>query len=235
MVAASNWHALATWSAARFDLPHDRLQLVLDIGSTTTDIVPLREGKVASLALTDRQRMECGQLVYTGIGRTAVAAILQQVEFESGWCPLVAETFATSDDAYLVLRLSPEVPSDQATADGRPRTIRCAGARLARMIGEDLDRLAWRDIERLAEAVIDRQAVQIAEAITRNFDDLNELPASPRILVSGHGRALAQRVLPRLPFPVNSIWLDTLVSPSAARCAPAHAVAWLLSNYLKSE
>jgi (4-(4-[2-(gamma-L-glutamylamino)ethyl]phenoxymethyl)furan-2-yl)methanamine synthase len=54
-VAASNWHALATWIGT---LPEHPVNLVLDIGSTTVDIIPMRndsEGpSPATKARTDR-------------------------------------------------------------------------------------------------------------------------------------------------------------------------------------
>ncbi|MCA9133469.1 MAG: hypothetical protein KDA45_09955 [Planctomycetales bacterium] len=228
-VAASNWHALASWIGQSPVCADWAPQLVVDIGSTTVDVIPLARGCVATAARTDRDRLQLGQLVYTGVGRTSVAAILAEVMLEGRPCPLVAERFATSDDAYLVLGLSQEDAGDHDTADGRARTVPCAQARLARMVAEDAQRLAPAAIASIAQQIVDSQARRVAQAIVANAGI--EGDGRPLVvLVSGHGRALAQLLPQHLPFPVHLLWLDERLSSEAARCAPAQAVAWLLSK-----
>ena len=84
-IAAANWHALATF-ACRFT--ENAPALLIDIGSTTTDIIPLVNGKAAPKERTDTGRMRSGELVYTGASRTPICAVLS-----SG---VAAELFATS-------------------------------------------------------------------------------------------------------------------------------------------
>jgi (4-(4-[2-(gamma-L-glutamylamino)ethyl]phenoxymethyl)furan-2-yl)methanamine synthase len=229
-VAASNWHALATWIGS---LPEHPVDLVLDIGSTTVDIIPMRAdadgtSSPATSAKTDRDRLELGQLVYTGLERTPVAAIVRDVVLGGRRCPVMAERFATSDDCYLALGLTHESPDDCDTADNCSRTLANAHARLARMIGEDSETLELAAALEIAAQVIDAQASQVAAAITRN------LPRSTaNITVVGHGRSLATRALAKLTEHVPTVtWLADQLSPAAARCAPALAVANLLASRL---
>lgn len=230
-VAASNWYALATWIGTLTPQPVD---LVLDIGSTTVDIIPMQlhgdgTSRPATHARTDRRRLELGQLVYTGLERTPVAAIVREVTIEGQCCPVMAERFATSDDCYLLLGLTAESPHDDDTADNRPRTMANAHARLARMVGEDCETLSIEATRQIADQVIDAQAVQVAEAIARN------LPRGAKnITVVGHGRALAVRAVEKLTQQVPTVsWLADQLSPAAARCAPALAVANLLAAELR--
>lgn len=251
-VAASNWHALANW-AHRSPIARGTaagapqvLQAVIDVGSTTVDIIPLDSDGVATTAQTDRQRLQLGQLVYTGMQRTPVAAMLQSVLLHDVTCPVMAERFATSDDAYLSLGLVPEVPEDHDTADGQPRTMACARARLARMIGEDSETLAVADIESIARQVVEAQVVQVSDAVARNVElqqltavapsSPSSLPlAQPALLISGHGRPLIDRVAQRLGIDCGRLlWLDELISPAAARVGPALAVAWLYEHQRRS-
>ncbi len=229
-VAASNWHALATWIGSSIAPSSD---LVLDIGSTTVDIIPLHQpdddlAYPATQARTDRDRLGLGQLVYTGLERTPVAAIVREVSLEGNECPIMAERFATSDDCYVVLGLTPESPNDFDTADNRSRTISNAHARLARMVGEDAETLTLEVTKQIAQEVIDAQASQIASAMMRN------LPMRPaRIVVVGHGRPLAQLALAKLAYPPSQVtWLADHWSPAIARSAPAFAVARLLHDAL---
>jgi uncharacterized hydantoinase/oxoprolinase family protein len=141
----------------------------------------------------------------------------------------MAERFATSDDCYVVLGLIPESPGDCDTADNRPRTKTNAHARLARMIGEDSERLTIEASQQIADQVIDAQATQVAEAIARN---LHRSPAN--ITCVGHGRPLAERAIAKLTQPPPTVtWLADQMSPAAARCAPALAVANLLATHLR--
>ena len=119
--AASNWLALATF-AGRF-APRGHAML-LDVGSTTSDLIPLRDGVPIPAARTDLDRLRSGELVYTGVSRTPVCAVLGE--------SVAAEWFATTLDVYLLLGDIAEDADDRRTADGRPATREHAHARLAR-------------------------------------------------------------------------------------------------------
>jgi probable H4MPT-linked C1 transfer pathway protein len=193
--------------------------------------LPVCDRRLATQAKTDRDRLQQQQLVYTGVQRTAVASILSRVSVAGQPCPLVAETFATSDDAYLVLGLTEESATDCNTADGRPRTLACARARLSRMIGEDFERLSDKIVHSMAQQIVDAQAELVAAAIIRNCQQVTTDRAC-HILVAGHGAALLREAVARLPFATHTTWLSELVSADAARSAPAVAVAWLLAHHL---
>ena len=53
-MASANWHALATF-AVRYALTHGGL--LIDIGSTTTDIISIERGQVIAAGLTDPDRL----------------------------------------------------------------------------------------------------------------------------------------------------------------------------------
>ena len=67
-VAAANWVASALAVAA---LHPDAL--LLDVGSTTADVIPIADGRVAADGRTDLDRLLAGELVYTGALRTNLA------------------------------------------------------------------------------------------------------------------------------------------------------------------
>src|SRR5258708_22250709 len=73
-VAAANWSATATFVARE----HPDA-LLIDIGTTTTDIIPIVGGIVAAKGRTDPERLASGELVYTGALRTPVEAIAGHV------------------------------------------------------------------------------------------------------------------------------------------------------------
>ncbi|MBX3422623.1 MAG: hypothetical protein KF752_13805 [Pirellulaceae bacterium] len=240
-VAASNWHALAAWCLQESAWGSDEWSTIVDIGSTTVDIIPLAHRQIATAARTDRQRMQLGQLVYTGMQRTPIHAIVGQLDIEGRSCPVMAERFATIDDVNLILGAAQQDSNDCDTADGRPRTRTYALARLARMVGEDTETLAEPTIVSLATQIAAAQARQVGQALIRNLSTTElgsnsqlpfDAPVRPQVLVSGHGRPLIERLKNMTELePVRFVYLDQFVSPAAARCAPALAVAALWKQH----
>jgi probable H4MPT-linked C1 transfer pathway protein len=76
MVAAANWPATA-WLVAR----KIRDTILIDTGSTTTDIIPIRNGRIAAVGKTDPQRLVSGELVFTGALRTPISAIVRTLKY----------------------------------------------------------------------------------------------------------------------------------------------------------
>src|SRR5205085_469250 len=94
-VAAANWMASATLVART--VPD---ALFIDVGSTTTDIIPIAGGEVAAAGRTDPARLRSGELVYTGCLRTPVCAIVRSVPQSGGRTRVASERFAIAADVY---------------------------------------------------------------------------------------------------------------------------------------
>lgn len=222
LAAASNWHALAAF-AARY--VQGRPAVLLDIGSTTCDIVPIIDGRPAARGTDDAQRLLAGELVYTGVERSPVCAVVRELPYGGGECPVAQELFATTRDAYLILQGLPEAPNDHNTADGRPATRAAARARLARMVCADTDTFSDEDAWIAADAIAATQAEHVARALDR----VAQLMANPPevLVISGHGDALVDRVLDARGTSTPIVSLAELAGPLVARCGPAHALATL--------
>src|SRR5262249_20949793 len=94
-VAAGNWMAAAMGVArAHPDAPG------IDVGSTTTDIIPIAAGRVVAVGRTDPARLRSGELVYTGCLRTPICAIVRTVPLGDRMCRVAAEHFAIAADAH---------------------------------------------------------------------------------------------------------------------------------------
>ncbi len=215
-VAAANWHATATW-ASRFAKSGGAL--LIDAGSTTTDIIPIWNGRPVPTGLTDPERLKSGELVYTGARRTPVCALLPD--------EVMAELFATSLDVYLLLGRVPEAPADHDTADGRPATQAFAHARLARMLGGDPEMTPRAETARLAELAAARQTAMIRAAAVRVAARLPEPPSA--LVTAGSGEhlidgAIASDIsLSRL----ERISLSSVLRPPISHAICAYSVAIL--------
>ncbi|MFG0262184.1 MAG: hydantoinase/oxoprolinase family protein [Novipirellula sp. JB048] len=220
-LAAANWHALASFVGR--EVCGDAL--LIDVGSTTTDLVPIRCGGVTTQAMTDHDRLGEGSLAYVGCQRTPVAALCTSLRYQNQSIPVMKEVFATIDDARVVLGLVAESATDLQTADGRPRTKPFALNRLARMIGLDRRRVSVPQARDMAAQVLQAAQQTIADSIDRVRQTHSFQP--PAYVICGHGNDLL-----RLPDDVESISLAERLGPEISRSAPSYAVAMQLRHFL---
>lgn len=220
LAAASNWHALAQYACRFCD---NRSGLLIDIGSTTCDLVPLVAEKPAPAGRTDPERLVAGELVYTGIERSPLCAIVRHLPWKGKRCPVAQELFATTADVYLLLGRLPEDANRTDTADGWPRTKPHAHARLARTICADTTMFSLEEAALAAETVRDVQLSQLETAV-RNV--LGRMPIPPAtVVLGGHGEFLARELLDRLEMRAEVISLNEQLGAEVSRCGPAHALA----------
>ena len=226
-IASANWQATAAVLAPRLGNA-----LLLDIGSTTTDAIALRDGRVAARGSDDARRLATGELVYQGVVRTPLCALAARVPFEGEQVNVMNEFFATTADVYRTTgELDPAHDQDAAADDqgkDRPATFR----RLARMIGHDArDRpdaawqalaLAWRALQ---VADIEGEAARVAAAA--------DLAVDAPVVGAGCGAFLAADIARRTGRPFVRFSESMAPGSDAALagwvdvCAPAVAVAAL--------
>ena len=231
-VAAANWHALATW-CGRF-APNGHCLLV-DIGTTTTDVIPLRDGQPVPLGLTDLARLQSGELSYSGARRTPLCAIANSVPFREGYCSLASELFATSLDVYLLTGEIKDDELDLETANGKPATRDHAWDRIARMLCCDRDEVSINEAVHVARFLADVQRQRLAGSLERVVQRLG--PTCETVIISGSGTFLARRLVweNRKTQDAKLIVLSDQCSPAVAESACAYAVAQLATQHLKSQ
>lgn len=215
-IASANWHASASLLAN-----NTADALLIDIGSTTTDIVAIEAGRVADVGLTDAARMQHDTLVYTGVVRTPVMAVAQKLMVNGVETNVAAEYFATMADVYrLTGELRPE--ADMAdTADGQEKTVQASAKRLARMVGYDVEDQPMACWQQFAQHCREKQMEQIQLAA------MKQVKKDITIVGAGAGAFLAQAIALRLNKPY--VALSELFQPEVdlAVCLPAYAVAKL--------
>ena len=226
-VASANWHALATLAGQW--CPRG-VGLLIDIGSTTTDLIPLLDGRPHARGKTDPTRMREGELLYTGVRRTPIMAVLPPGS-------VAAEHFATMHDAYLLTGDLAEDAADCDTADGRPATKAFAHARLSRMLCGDPEVTTVEETLRLAGTARERQSGLISHAVALQVGQMRSLriqsldPAREVVVTCGSGEFQAVNALRALhQFPAEHVSVTRQFGPELAACAPAYAVAVLATE-----
>ncbi len=225
-IASANW--LAT---AYFVVQKQKHGLLIDIGSTTSDMLLLHDKTVLVQGFTDYQRLVSGELIYTGIIRTAVMAVAQQAVFNNQPQGLMAEYFATMADVYRVTGELQEAHDHTPTPDGAEKSVLASARRLSRLTGYDFraeDMALWRQFA----IELRSQQLRLLEAGVVRQLKRSLLPPQSCFIGAGVGRFLVQALAQRLGYAyLDFDELITLRSPpqhlSAADCAPAVAVACL--------
>jgi (4-(4-[2-(gamma-L-glutamylamino)ethyl]phenoxymethyl)furan-2-yl)methanamine synthase len=226
-IASANWHACASLVARK-----KTNALLIDLGSTTTDIIPIAGGKVVARGYSDAQRLAAGELVYTGLVRGFVMATTNRAPLHGVWTPLVNENFATMADVHRVLGTLPRGVDLMSTADGREKTVAASRARLARMLGADAADETDETWTSIAQWFAESQLRAIADAAMLVMSSGALRPPVP-IIAAGIGVAPIAEVARRLGYPYATFDECLDVAPelrtAACQCAPAAALAALFS------
>ena len=230
-IASLNWLASASLAARS-----GQTGLFVDTGSTTTDILLIQAGQLQVQGYSDYQRLVSGELLYTGVIRSAVMAIAQQAEFNGQTMGLMAEYFATMADVYRVSGDLHEAHDQADTADGAEKTPQASARRLSRLTGYEFKPDDWLLWQAFADTLKNRQKALIWEACAKQLQRLDG-PAPVVLIGAGVGRFL----LRELAAEQGMAYLDfnELVGNAATQaaemdagdCAPAVAVAYLGSGF----
>jgi probable H4MPT-linked C1 transfer pathway protein len=223
LVAASNWSATAHWVARTVPTC-----VLIDIGTTSADLIPIIDGSVTAEGHTDPERLLSGELVYSGALRTPAEAVTPLVPLWGGQAGVSADGFALIGDAHL---WRGHLSSDDYTCrppDGRPATKGFAGERLARMVCADRDMLDDSAIDNIAAALAEAQRDTLVGALARIH---RRWPVIEIAVVTGLGEFIAEAAARAAGLATVS--LADQLGP-ASRTAPAAAVAWLLAGWLES-
>src|SRR5439155_1691987 len=161
--------------------------LLVDVGSTTTDIIPIQGGAPMARGRTDIERLQTGELVYSGALRTPVEAIAPTVPVRGRPTGVSAEGFALAGDVHVWRGELAPADYSVATPDGRPTTKEFAGERLARVVCADREMLDETDIGVIADALWDAQVTRIGQGLERVRA---RQPALARVVVTGLGEFL---------------------------------------------
>ena len=230
-VAAANWAATG-WLIAKYI----ENCVVIDVGSTTTSIIPIVNSRVTAQGKTDLEKLICGELVYTGSLRTNVATIVQSIPMRNGVANVSSELFALSGDMHLILCNISEKDYTSETADGRGKTLAEASARLARVICADTEMLSQQEIVDVAKYVYSKQIIQVAESLTKvYFYVKSRVLRKVPVVVTGVGKNFLARKAAEILKVDAIVDLASFVQSEAVLATPAFGVALMTAVKLAGD
>lgn len=218
-VASANWSATAKWVSR-----HVARCLVVDIGSTTTDILPVKNGTPAVKGKTDLERLVTGELLYTGCLRTPVSAVSPTLKIRGVSVAVCPEYFAVMGDAHLYLGETSAKDYTIPTPDNGAKTKRGAALRLARVVLSSPEELGGGEVRSIARQVVEAQVDSISNAMRRVMKS-EKLDDAPVVLI-GPGRIYRKHLSARL----KNRFIATVGGQPVERIDPAACCAALLRD-----
>jgi probable H4MPT-linked C1 transfer pathway protein len=219
-VASANFLATARAIAVR-----QPRSLLIDMGSTTTDILACDRPQ----GLTDAERLQTGELVYTGLTRTPVPSVATRAPLAGEWQGLARDAFATMADVRRILGTLPDDVDHHATTDGKGKSVAESLARLARGFGRDPQMRHLATWQASAAYIAERQLRSIHDGVLQVASRPGLTIAS--VVTAGIGAPATSAIATRMELP--AVDFGTLIDAPAehrlwaTRCAPAVAVALL--------
>lgn len=229
-VASANWVATG-WMISQVK----RNCIVVDVGSTTTSIIPVVNGKIAAKGRTDLGKLQNGELVYSGSLRTNIATIVDAIPVRGNMTRVSSELFSQSGDVHLLLGNISEGAYNVETCDGRGKTRMEAAARLARVVCADTDMLSEQDIVEMAKFVYDKQIEQIAGGLKQVGERIKHKLPEKTVVVTGLGRKfLARKAAEKAGF-ADIVDMKELLGDDAAVVSSSVGVALMVASSLEGK
>jgi probable H4MPT-linked C1 transfer pathway protein len=230
-VAAANWAATG-WLVAQLI----KTCIIVDVGSTTTSIIPIVNGQITATGKNDLEKLVAGELVYSGVLRTNVATIVNSVPIGDQTARVSSELFAHSGDVHLILNNISEEEYTTETADSRGKTKSEALARLARLVCADSEMLTEGEIIQIAKYVYKKHVKQIAEGLSQVHSRLKSLVDTDiPVVVTGLGKDFLGKTAAESLGVDEIVDLERLVPKDAVRASPAAGVALMTASRLEGE
>jgi probable H4MPT-linked C1 transfer pathway protein len=226
-VASANWAATG-WLVAQ----HITNCVVVDVGSTSTSIIPVIKGRVSAAGKNDLEKLMCGELVYTGALRTNIAAMVNSIPIRDDAARVSSELFAQSGDIHLLLGNITAEEYTTETADRRGKTRAEAMARLARVVCADTEMLTKQEILQMATYIYERQVKQIADGLSQVCSKTTSIAGEKvPVMVTGLGWDFLARKAAQSIGAEETTSLGELVGNAAASAAsPAVGVALMTAT-----
>ena len=221
--AAANWIATAP-IAAKIE-PNC---VMIDTGSTTTDIIPIKNGKECANGISDLERLKTGELVYSGTLRTNVATIVDKVPLDDVWIRVASELFAITADVHTVLSNINRDDYSCNTPDGAGKSVEECMRRISRVICGDMDVLSPGDINEIAGFIHEMQVQKVSEALL----EVSQRNQIDTVVTTGLGMDIVGKMASNVAG-LTSIGMDQILKKDDCIVAPAVGTAILMEEYLR--
>lgn len=223
-VAAANWIATAPLAAKI-----ESNCIMIDTGSTTTDIIPIINGKECAIGRSDLERLKTGELVYSGTLRTNVAALVDKVPIGGESVRVASELFAITADVQMVLGNITEEMYSCDTMDGSGKSYEDCLRRISRVVCGDLNVLDDVELKEIAEHIYKQQIKRISNALI----EVSERNNLDHVVTTGLGMDIIGARASELAG-LKYKGMESIIKKEDCVVAAAVGTAMMMEQYLKN-
>ena len=214
-----NWHATASFISNSF--PNC---ILIDVGSTTTDIIPIKNKRIISRSVTDYQRLKSNELIYLGVLRTPIQAIEKKKN-------LINENFANLSDVYRILNKIPNTIDLLPTLDNKTKSKHDSARRIARIFGQDYKKKHFLKWKKTAYQIEDEQ-LKILKSVIKKIEKKNFIKKVP-VIGAGIGEFLVKKICNKKKYFSFYSKINHIKKNKAINCESAISVAFILNGFLE--
>jgi hypothetical protein len=167
-IAAANWAVSALFAAQFFDD-----FILFDIGSTSTDIIPVISKKIAAEGFTDLERLHSGELIYLGYLRSSLSYLVKKIPYQGKMIDVINEYFANTADLHLLKGIINKNEYTIPTPNSGDKSKKAAAARIARLISLDLNLSNLKEIELAADYIYQKEIEVIYEKLLQVYSRID--------------------------------------------------------------
>ena len=226
-IISMNWHA-----TGKFISKNLSNAVIVDFGSTTTDIICIKNKIIKNLSFDDFSRLKNNELIYTGLTRTPIFGIMNELSLNGINYPVIPEFFSSMSDVYRINKSLDKILDIDDTADNTEKNLNQSFIRVARNFGFDFDKSNKELLKKISRKLINCQMNKIAVSLDKLIIKFNMSKKVP-IVLCGIGNKVLRNFLKSkniLEFEKFTHSYKKNLKTIATHHAPAYSVAFLLSS-----
>lgn len=188
-IASMNWHIIASYVKNIY-----KNVIAIDLGSTTTDIILIKNYKCINQRIDDHTGLKSSELIYTGVLRTPIFSVVKSISYNRQIYNLIPENYATMADIYRVLGVIGSQEDYSTTADGRSKSQLNSFMRVSRLLGLDYTSKYKKLILGLSRKIMSEHYDQIRYNIHSHITKLFLNEKDLKFIGMGVGRNIIKRI-----------------------------------------
>tara|TARA_Y100000589_G_scaffold154232_1_gene146872 strand:- start:544 stop:1569 length:1026 start_codon:yes stop_codon:yes gene_type:complete len=226
-IISMNWHA-----TGKFISKNLNDAIIIDFGSTTTDIICIKNKVIKNLGFDDFSRLKNNELIYTGLTRTPIFGITNELILDGINYPVIPEFFSSMSDVYRINKSLDKVLDIDDTADNTEKNLSKSFIRVARNFGFDFKKSDKELLKKISRKLINFQMKKISVSLDKLIIKFNMSEKVP-IVICGIGKEVLRNFLKSkniFEFEKFTNSCKKNLKIKATHHAPAYSVAFLLSS-----
>jgi len=204
--------------------------IAVDLGSTTTDIILIRNNKCINKRNSDLIGLQNSELIYSGALRTPIHSVTNLITLNRKKYPVIPEDFARMSDIYRLLKIISTSEDYTTTSDGRTKSDINTYHRLSRIFGFDYTKDRKKLIIQLSKQIMSMQIDMISCKIKEHINKIYKKNIKVKLLGMGIGVNILRAICrenkwlyidynKHLSLNTNSkLFLPSYMAPSSSLC-----------------